>query len=103
MISDFKLYNENFTFALNLLKERFEKNVLKQFQIQKHMNKLLKISSVSSLNGTLLLRSVDENMEAQIRSLQNLDLKSDTQGPVFDTCVIFINSELVKSNNQLMF
>ena len=42
------------------------------------MNKLLKISSVSRLNGTLLLRSVDENMEAQIRSLENLDLKSDT-------------------------
>ena len=42
------------------------------------MNKLLKISSVSNLNGTLLLRSVDENMEAQIRSLANLDLKSDT-------------------------
>ena len=42
------------------------------------MNKLLKISSVSSLNGTLLLRSVDESMEAQIHSLENLDLKSDT-------------------------
>ena len=42
------------------------------------MNKLLKISSVSSLSGTLLQRSVDENMEAQIRSLENLDLKSDT-------------------------
>ena len=41
------------------------------------MNKLLKISSVSSLNGTLLPRSVDEIMEAQIRSLENLDLKSD--------------------------
>ena len=42
------------------------------------MNKLLKISAVSSLNGTLLLRSVDENMEAKTRSLENLDLKSDT-------------------------
>ena len=42
------------------------------------MNKLLKISSVPSVNGSLLLTSVDENMEAQIRSLENSDLKSDT-------------------------
>ena len=42
------------------------------------MNKLLKIPSVSSLNGILLLRSAYENIEAQIRNFENLDIKPDT-------------------------
>ena len=40
MISAFKISNENFTFALNLLKERLEKNLLKWLQIQTHVNKV---------------------------------------------------------------
>ena len=46
------------------------------------MNKFLKIPSISSLTDILLPRSVCDNIEAQIYSLQNLDAKSDMYGPV---------------------
>ena len=49
-----------------------------------------------SLNYTLLLRSV---YEAQTCNLENLGLKSDAYGPLFDTCVIVENSKWIKSNN----
>ena len=49
---------------------------------QTHMNKFLKIPSISSLTDILLPRSVCDNIEAQIYSLQNLDAKSDMYGPV---------------------
>ena len=52
-----------------------------------------------SLNDTLLLRSVYDNIEAQTRNLENLGLKSDTYGPLFDTCVTVENSKRIKSNN----
>ena len=41
------------------------------------MNKCLKIPSISSLTDILLLRSVYDNIEAQICSLENLNAKSD--------------------------
>ena len=41
------------------------------------MNKFLKIPSISSLTDILLLRSVYDNIEAQICILQNLDAKLD--------------------------
>ena len=40
IISDFKLFNENYTYALNLLKECFG-----NLQQRTHMNKLLEIYS----------------------------------------------------------
>ena len=41
------------------------------------MYKFLEIPSISSLTDILLLRSVYDNIEAQICSLENLDAKSD--------------------------
>ena len=41
------------------------------------MNKFLKIPSISSLTDILLLRSVYDNIEAQICILENLDAKLD--------------------------
>ena len=46
MISGFKLSNENYNAALNLLKERLDN---KQPQIATHLKNLLKISAVSNL------------------------------------------------------
>ena len=42
----------------------------------RHINKFLKIPSISSLTDILLLRSVYDNIKAQICILENLDAKS---------------------------
>ena len=62
------------------MKENPEKK--KKKKKKTHMNKFLKIPSISSLTDILLPRSVCDNIEAQIYSLQNLDAKSDMYGPV---------------------
>ena len=49
---------------------------------QTHINKFLKIPSISSLTDILLLRSVCDNIEGQICSLENLDAKSDIYVPL---------------------
>ena len=49
----FKLSNENYFFALNLLRERFDNE---QLQVWTHMKKLLKTPSVLSLNDISVLR-----------------------------------------------
>ena len=69
MISDFELSNENYDAAFKLLKGRFNKT---QLQIAVHMKNLLKILTVSDLKNISLLRYIYDNIETQIRSLDNV-------------------------------
>ena len=46
------------------------------------MNKFLKIPTISRLIVVLLLRSIYDNIEAQICSLENLDARSGMYGPL---------------------
>ena len=62
---------------LNLLKECFDK---KQLQIAIHMKNLDKTSTVSDLKNISQLRSVYDNFETQIRSLDNLNVTPETYG-----------------------
>ena len=71
-ISGFKLTNENYTLAVNLLKERYNN---KQLLVSSHVNNLLKIEPIQSLKEVYLLRDLYNKVETQIRSLQNLPLK----------------------------
>ena len=81
-ISGFKLSNENHTSALNLLRERFDN---KQLQSRTHMNTLLKILTVSNLNNNPLVRSVYDNIESQIHSLETLDVYGPLLIPVLQS------------------
>ena len=78
MISGFKLSNEDYNAALNLLKERFNN---KQLQIAIHMKNLLKILTVPNSKNILQPRSVYDNIETQIPSLDNLNVTPKTYGP----------------------
>ena len=69
MISDFELSNENYDAAFKLLKGRFNKT---QLQIAVHIKNLLKILTVSDLKNISLLRYIYDNIETQIRSLDNV-------------------------------
>ena len=75
MISGFKLSSENYNAALNLLKERFDN---KQIQTAIPMKNLLKVSTISDLENISQLRCVYDNIETQIRNLDNLTLIPET-------------------------
>ena len=74
-MSGFNISNENYNAALNLLKELFHN---KQLQIGIHMKNLLKISTVSYLKNISQLKSVYDNIETQICSLDNLNVTPET-------------------------
>ena len=58
------------------------KENLDRKKTQTRITKFLKIPSISSLTDILLLRSVCDNIEVQICSLENLDAKSDIYVPL---------------------
>ena len=78
-VSGFKLSDSNYSVALDLLRERYEN---KQLLISTHMNNLLKIEPLVDLSDAKHLRIIYDNIETQIRSLENLDIKSDMYGPL---------------------
>ena len=78
-ISGFKISDENYKLAIDLLKERYDN---KQLLISTHMNNLLKLEPVTSLDEILLLRQIYDRVESQIRSLENLDIDSKNYGPL---------------------
>ena len=62
-----------------MLKERFDN---KQLQITIHMKNLLKIPTVSDLKNVSQLGLVHDNIETQIRSLENLNVNPETYRPL---------------------
>ena len=96
MISGFKLSNENYNAALNLLKERFDN---KQLHIAIHMKNLLKILTVPDSKKNLQLRSVYDNIETQIRSLVNLNVTPKTYGPLL---ILVLQSKLPGELNLII-
>ena len=54
----------------------------KQLQISSHMQRLLNLNVVKDINNVKLLRVVYDNIEGQIRSLENLGIKADEE--IFD-------------------
>ena len=75
MISGFKLSSENYNAALNLLKERSDN---KQIQTAIPMKNLLKVWTISDLENISQLRCVYDNIETQIRNLDNLTIIPET-------------------------
>ena len=78
-INGLSLCNENYTIALNLLKERYAD---KQVLISSHMNKLLELKSVHEISNTVGLRALYDHVNAQVRSLLSIGLNSEDYGPM---------------------
>ncbi|XP_047133085.1 uncharacterized protein LOC101238207 [Hydra vulgaris] len=78
-ISGLALTNDNYHTSLELLKERFND---KQLLISTHMKSLLSLERVQSINNISLLRRIHDNIEVQIRSLENLGIDSTMYGPL---------------------
>lgn len=74
-ISGFALTSENYDSSIQLLKERFGRPEL---IISSHMNKLLKLESVKSVNNIHDLRKLYDSIEVQVRSLQSLGVKTES-------------------------
>ena len=73
-INGLSLCNENYTIALDLLKERYAD---KQVLISSHMNKLLEIKTVKEISNTVGLRALYDHVNAQVRSLLSIGLNTD--------------------------
>ncbi|XP_065654791.1 uncharacterized protein LOC136081405 [Hydra vulgaris] len=78
-IKGLALTNSNFDVAMNLLKERYNN---KQLLISAHMTSLLSLDKVIDIRDVSKLRKTYDNLEIQIRSLENLDITSSMYGPL---------------------
>ncbi|XP_028406778.1 uncharacterized protein LOC114529221 [Dendronephthya gigantea] len=76
-ISGLSLSGDNYIEAVKILQDRFGN---KQLIISKHMDKLLKLPSVSSLRDIKSLRSVYDSIESNVRSLKSLGVNSEMYG-----------------------
>ena len=76
-IAGFSLSAANYQTAVVVLQERFANP---QAIIANHMEKLLKLSSLSNARDTTQLRNVYDTLEANIRSLKTLGNKSEQYG-----------------------
>ncbi len=68
-ISGLSLSGDNYSEAVKILKDRF---VNKQLIISKHMHKLLKLPSISSVRDVKGMRSIYDSIESNVRSLKSL-------------------------------
>ncbi|XP_065654772.1 uncharacterized protein LOC136081387 [Hydra vulgaris] len=78
-ISGLALTNDNYHTSLQLLKERFSD---KQLLISTHIKSLLYLERVQNISNISLLRRIHDNIEVQIRSLENLGIDSTMYGPL---------------------
>ena len=76
-ISGLSLSGDNYIEAVKILQDRFGN---KQLIISKHMDKLLKLPSISSLRDVKSLRSVYDSIESNVRSLKSLGVNSEMYG-----------------------
>ena len=68
IIDGISLSNDNYKIALELLKDRYDN---KQLQISSHMKSLLEIPEMNTVENVETLRSMYDNIETQIQSLEH--------------------------------
>ena len=78
-ITGLALTNNNYNIAINLLRERYDN---KQLLISSHMRTLLSLERVTNIQNIPALRRIYDNLEIQIRSLENLGITSLMYGPL---------------------
>ena len=79
VIKVLQLSNENYRIALEMLKSRFGDT---QVLITAHMSKLLSLGNVPIFSDVKGLRTLYDEVETQVRSLQNLGLDPENYGPM---------------------
>ena len=84
-IKGLPLSNENYESARDILSRRFGD---KQTLISAHMDALLGLESVENDEDIKGLRKLFDRIESQVRSLESLDCKSETFGPMLIPIVI---------------
>ena len=78
-ITGLALTNKNYKAALEILKRRYDN---KQALISLHMRKLLSLEKIHSISKIEKLRQFFDNLEIQVRSLENLGISSNMYGPL---------------------
>ncbi len=76
-ISGLSLSGDNYSEAVKILKDRFGN---KQLIISKHMDKLLRLPSISSVRDVKGMRSIYDSIESNVRSLKSLGVNSEMYG-----------------------
>ena len=78
-VKGLQLKNENYSVPMDLLKTRFGD---KQFLVSSHMSKLLSLNTIKSVNDTVGMRAVYDELQAQVRNLKSLGLDANNYGPM---------------------
>ncbi|XP_066929853.1 uncharacterized protein [Clytia hemisphaerica] len=79
LLKGFHLSSENYSKALELLKERFGN---KEKLISFHMGKIIELESVSNINDLKALRNLYDTVETQLRNLETFEMKNEEYGPL---------------------
>ena len=92
-ISGLSLTSENYEQAVDILKKRYGN---KQLLISSHMDKLLSISPVTSVNDIGKIRNVYDEIEVHVRNLNSLQIDTKQYGPVLISVVMSKVPEQIK-------
>jgi len=85
-IAGLKLSDANYPEAIDILKKRFGN---KRLIINRHMDTLLQLESVSSVDNVKALRRLHDQVEFQVRSLKSLEVPLDSYGNLLSS--LFMN------------
>ena len=77
LITGLSLTEENYNEALEMLEQRYGN---KQTIVNSHMNELVSLPPVTSVNATKRLRELHDKIEANLRSLQSIGVDSQMYG-----------------------
>ena len=78
-IKGLQLKAENYKVALELLEKRFGD---KQSLVSAHMTKLMNLPAVTSVANTIGMRTLYDELLAQVRNLESLGVSNDNYGPM---------------------
>ena len=84
-IAGLKLSEANYIEAIDILKKRFGN---KRLIINRHMDTLLEIESVSSADNIKALRHLYDQVEFQVRSLKSLEVPLDSYGNLLSSLLM---------------
>lgn len=84
-LKGFRISNENYTAALDLLKQRYGDE---QLLISSHMSALIEMKPATQVRDVTELRKLHDNIESQVRSLSALGLDSKNYGPMLIPVII---------------
>ena len=91
--ADRRVKGENYVVALELLEKRFGD---KQLLVSSHMSKLLSLDVITSITDTSGMRTLYDELTAQVRNLRSLGLATANYGPMLVSVLISKLPEEIK-------